>query len=260
MDLLIVDGEPAARVGLKRVCESAPDMRVVGEAGTGAEALEAVEVLRPDLMLLDAHLPDMSGFEVLRALRRRQQHRTILVTANAQDASGAFAAGALDILIKPVNEQALSASILRARSRGTPRPSDAQRLQAAALRENGVPRPLFLVGEREHRLYPLEPFEIDYIESAGNYVTYHLSNVEYIARESIKRLDGVLAPAGFVRIERSLLLNVRAIAYAEPIGHGTFVFTLTTGARLQSGQTYRDTILAALPLRRRLSGPLPGSG
>jgi DNA-binding LytR/AlgR family response regulator len=122
-----------------------------------------------------------------------------------------------------------------------------------------APRPLFLVGEREHRLYPLDPQAIDYVESAGNYVTYHLAGVEYICRESIKHLEAVLAPAGFVRIERSLLLNVRAIAYAQPLGHGSFMFTLTTGARLQSGHAYRETILAALPLRRRAPGPLPES-
>jgi two-component system LytT family response regulator len=261
MNLLIVDDEPAARVGLKRLCERAPDMRVVGEAGTGAKALEAVESLRPDLMLLDADLPDMSGFDVLRALRRRHQRRTILVTSNEQDAPGAFAAGALDFLMKPVNEQAFCASILRARARGTPRPAEAHGLPAAApapaRRDNCAGRPLFLVGEREHRLYPLDPFEIDYVQSAGNYVTYHLAGVEYIARESIKRLVAVLAPAGFLRIERSLLLNVRAIAYAQPIGHGSFVFTLTTGARLHSGHAYRDTILAALPLRRRAPSSLP---
>jgi two-component system, LytTR family, response regulator len=254
MNLLIVDDEPAARTGLIRLCERAPDMRVVGEAGTGAKAIEAVESLRPDLMLLDADLPDMSGFDVLRALRRRHKRRTILVTANAQDAPGAFAAGALDFLVKPVNEAAFSASILRARARGMPRPAYAYRTHSAALTapcDSDAGRPLLLVGEREHRLYPLDPYQIDYVESAGNYVTYHLSGVEYIARESIKRLDGVLAPAGFVRIQRSLLLNVRAIAYAQPIGHGTFAFTLVSGARLHSGDAYRDTILAALPLRRR---------
>jgi two-component system LytT family response regulator len=254
MNLLIVDDEPAARVGLIRLCERAPDMRVVGEAGTGAKAIEAVESLRPDLMLLDADLPDMSGFDVLRALRRRHKRRTILLTANAQDAPGAFAAGALDFLVKPVNEAAFSASILRARARGMPRPAHAYRPQSAALTalcDGDAGRPLLLVGEREHRLYPLDPYQIDYVESAGNYVTYHLSGVEYIARESIKRLDGVLAPAGFVRIQRSLLLNVRAIAYAQPLGHGTFAFTLVSGARLHSGDAYRDTILAALPLRRR---------
>jgi len=255
MNLLIVDDEPAARVGLKKLCAHAPDMRVVGEAGTGAKAIEAVESLRPDLMLLDADLPDMSGLEVLRALRRRQQRRTILVTANAQDAPSAFAAGALDFLVKPVNEQAFSASILRARARGVPRPVEAGGLHAApgttTPRENRAHRPRLLVGEREHRLYPLDPSEIDYVQAAGNYVTYHLAGVEYIARESIKHLDAVLAPAGFVRIERSLLLNVRAIAYAQPLGHGSFAFTLVSGARLHSGHAYRDTILAALPLRRR---------
>jgi two-component system LytT family response regulator len=245
MNLLIVDDEPAARAGLIRLCERAQDMRVIGEAGTGAKAIEAADALRPDLMLLDADLPDMSGFDVLRALRRRHQRRTILVTANAQDASGAFAAGALDILMKPVNETALSVSILRARAGSAPHPH-----------VGGAGRPLLLIGEREQRLYPLDPFEIDYVESAGNYVTYHLAGVSYIARESIKHLDDILAPAGFVRIERSLLLNVRAIAYAQMVGHGSFEFTLVSGARLRSGHVYRETILAALPLPRRAPAAL----
>ena len=260
MNLLIVDDEPAARAGLIRLCERAQDMHVVGEAGTGAKAIEAVESLRPDLMLLDADLPDMSGLDVLRALRRRHQRRTILVTTNAQDAPGAFAAGAIDYLVKPVNEAAFSDSILRARARGMPPPAEARRLHPAMTAppaDSDARRPLLLVGEREHRLYPLDPYQIDYVESAGNYVTYHLAGVEYIARESLKRLDAVLAPAGFVRIERSLLLNVRAIAYAQPIGHGSFAFTLVSGARLHSGHAYRDTILAALPLRRR-APPQPG--
>jgi two-component system LytT family response regulator len=260
MNLLIVDDEPAARVGLRKLCECAPGMRVVGEAGTGAKAIEAMESLRPDLALLDADLPDMSGMEVLRALGRRHRRRTIFITSNPQDAPGAFAAGALDFLVKPVNEQAFCTSILRARAHGVPRPARTGGLQAAPATTPGAGctgRPLFLVGEREHRLYPLDPFEIDYVQSAGNYVTYHLAGVEYIARESVKRLDALLAPAGFVRIERSLLLNVRAVAYAQPLGHGSFVFTLTTGARLHSGPAYRDTLLAALPLRRRAPASQP---
>jgi two-component system, LytTR family, response regulator len=254
MDLLIVDDEPVARAGLIRLCERGQDMRVVGEVGTGAKAIEAAESLRPDLMLLDADLPDMSGFDVLRALRRRNQSRTILLAANAHDASGAFAAGALDFLIKPVSEAAFSASILRARARRASRLARASRPHSAAAIPapcaGGAGRPMFLIGEREHRLYPLDPLEIDYVQSAGNYVNYHLAGVSYIARESIKRLEDILAPAGFVRIERSLLLNLRAIAYAQPVGHGTFAFTLLSGARLRSGHVFRDTILAALPLRR----------
>jgi two-component system LytT family response regulator len=253
MNLLIVDDEPAVRVGLKKLCERGADVRVVGEAGTGAKAIEAAESLRPDLTLLDADLPDMSGFEVLRALQRRHQFRTIFMTRNPEDAHGAFAAGALDFLMKPVNEQAFSTSLLRARAHRAPRPAEAPRESAAA------GRPLFLVGEREQRLYPLDPYEVDYVRSAGNYVTYHLGNVEYIARESIKRLETLLAPTGFVRIERSLLINVRAVAFAQSLGHGSFVFTLTTGTRLHSGHAYRDTVLEALPLRRRAPNLRPAA-
>jgi len=263
MNLLIVIDEPAARLGLIRLCERGPDMQVVGEAVTGAKAIEAAESLRPDLLLLDSDLPDMSGFDVLRALRRRHKRRTILITTNVQDAPDAFAAGALDFLVKPVNEAAFSASILRARARGMPRPAEARRPPARITMRNpcesGLSRPLLLVGEREHRLYPLDPCQIEYVQSAGNYVTYHLAGVEYIARDTLKQLDPLLSCAGFVRIERSLLLNVRAIAYAEPIGDGCFAFTLTTGARLHSGHTYRDTILAALPLRRRAPSLVPTS-
>lgn len=250
MNLLIVEDEPAIRTGLMQLCEGVPDIQVVGEAGTGATAIEAVSSLRPDLMLLDADLPDMTGFEVLRALRRRQQRRTILLTTNAQDAPRAFAAGAVDYLLKPVNGPALRASILRARERTAARSRAQPPRSPSPGSDNGTGGPCFLVGEREHRLYPLETFDIDYVEAAGNYVTYHRAGVEYIARESIKRLEVALAPAGFVRIERSLLLNIRAIAYAQPTGRGSFVFTLTSGASLHSGHAYREMILAALPLRR----------
>jgi two-component system LytT family response regulator len=256
MKLLIVDGEPAVRASLIELCGHHRDLLVVGEATSGAKAIQTAQVLRPDLMLLDVQLPDMSGFDVLRALRAREQHRAILVTANTRDSATAFAAGAIDCLMKPVSAEAFSISIARARARFGARAGGSPRFPRAAglpMWHHGIEqqRPVFLVGEREHRLYPLDPERIDYIESAGNYVKYRIANIEYIARESIKRLDALLGPLGFVRIERSLLLNIRAIAYTQPIGHGTFAFTLLSGARLHSGHAYRDGILACLPLRRR---------
>jgi DNA-binding LytR/AlgR family response regulator len=107
-----------------------------------------------------------------------------------------------------------------------------------------------LIGEKERRLYPLEPKSIHYVESDGNYVTYRTATAEYLSRDSIKRLAALLATAGFVRIERSLLLNVHAVAFAVPAGHGSFAFTLTSGTVLQSSATYRDNILRMLPFVR----------
>jgi len=124
--------------------------------------------------------------------------------------------------------------------------------------EDGVPPadagrdiPLLLIGERGQRLYPLRPVDIDYVESAGNYVKYMCGGGEYIARELMKELENRLRPLGFIRIERSLLLNVCAIEYIERAGHSAFEFTLQSGVRLHSGANYRATILQVLPLRRR---------
>jgi DNA-binding LytR/AlgR family response regulator len=113
------------------------------------------------------------------------------------------------------------------------------------------PPPRFLVGERQHRLYPLELSKIDYVESDGNYVTIRSGGAEYLSRDSIKRLSVALADHGFLRIERSLLINIAAVAYVELARHGSYAFTLTCGARLCSGVTYRDGILRVLPLSQR---------
>ncbi len=111
--------------------------------------------------------------------------------------------------------------------------------------------PRLLVGEREHRLYPLDPQKIDYIESDGNYVSFRSGTTAYISRDTIKRLAAELAQLGFVRIGRSLLVNVRAVVYAQTIGRGRFAFTLGSGACLHSSAAYRHAILEALPLANR---------
>ena len=243
MNLLIVDDEAAVRAGFIELCEQSEDLRVIGEASTGGGGIDAADVLRPDLLLLGAELPDMTGFQVLRALNLRNVRRTVLVSASAEHAVAAAGAGALDFLLKPVSAAAFTQAIGRARGR-------LKGAGGAQFEE----QPLRLIGEREHRLYPLEPQRIDYVEAAGNYVKYRVGNAEYIAREAIKRLDAALRPLGFVRIARSLLVNIRAIAYAEPTGRGTFAFTLHAGACLHSTLSFRDNILAALPLRRRGCG------
>jgi DNA-binding LytR/AlgR family response regulator len=114
-----------------------------------------------------------------------------------------------------------------------------------------------LVGERERRLYPLDAQNIEYIESDGNYVSIRSGDASYISRDTIKRLEAELAHVGFIRIERSLLVNIRAVRYAEAVGRGRFAFTLCSGTCIQSSSSYRGAILQALPLAsppsRRLS-------
>jgi DNA-binding LytR/AlgR family response regulator len=115
-------------------------------------------------------------------------------------------------------------------------------------------RPL-LVGKRKHRLYPLSAESVEYIESDGNYVTIHAASATYRSRDSVKRLSAELTNSGFVRVQRSLLINIRAISFVEPVGRGRFKFTLSSGPDLYSSSSYRESILRVLPIRRSHRGP-----
>jgi two-component system LytT family response regulator len=190
-------------------------------------------------MLVDVGLPDMTGFDVLRVARSERRPLGIMVTAHADHTATAFEAGALDYLVKPVSADRFAQSIERARQRVEPHNHG-----------NAASAFKLLIGEREHRLYPINAEAVDYIESDGNYVTIRSGNAKYISRDSLKRLSADLAECGFIRIERSLLVNIRAVLYVEPVGRGTFAFTLSSGTCLHSSASYRDSILRILPMRR----------
>jgi two-component system LytT family response regulator len=251
--LLIVDKEPAMRSALTQLCRRTADLRVVGEAGSGAAAIEAAGNLAPDLLLIDVGLPDMSGFEVLRLAGQSIRTLGILTCDQTDHAERAIAEGAVDYLVKPISADRFDLAIGRVRHRHIlEEVAQAQSKQQMLRRLEKCPR--FLVGERQHRLHPLDIEKIDYIEADGNYVTIHAGGAEYISRDSIKRLSADLADSGFVRIERSILLNARAILFAEPMGHGTLAFTLSSGACLHSSETYREAILEILPWRHCRGG------
>ena len=254
LKVLIVDNERQERTSLIELCEQRDDVQIVGEAESGVAALRAADELCPDVMFVDVELPDMSGFALLSAAHGQSGPLSIIVTGGPDKAAAALAAGAFDYLLKPVDATHLGQSLERAQRRRKPPRASASTptlqpqpsaFKAQLQSHNGL---RILVGERQHRLYPLEVEKIDYIEARGNYVTIRSGTCDYIRRDSIKRLTAYLADLGFMRIERSLLLNVRAVAYAQVANHGTFAFTLRSGACIQSSTSYRDAILDVIPL------------
>jgi DNA-binding LytR/AlgR family response regulator len=243
--LLIVDQEPLVRTELARLCLGALNLRVVGEADSGGAAIDAAQSLSPDVMIIDVALPDMSGFDVLRDAVNSGP-LGIMTSRRPDYAQRALAEGAVDYLIKPVSADRFERAIARVRQRHTfEEGAQAQWTQGFPGTPGGKPR--ILVGERQHRLYPLDVEKIEYIEADGNYVTIRAGNQEYISRDTIKRLSVELAYLGFVRIDRSTLLNIRAVQFAEPVGHGTLAFTLSSGACLHSSKTYSGAIQRVLP-------------
>jgi two-component system LytT family response regulator len=238
--VLIVDHHVDTRQSLIRLCERRDDVQVVGEAACGTAAIDAAGPLNPDIVFLGVDLPDMSGFDLLRTVAADTRPLGIMASNCADHATRAFEEGAFDYLMLPVAAMRFDRAITRAHYRLNCALSGSRRTEPGAAQ--------FLVGERQRRLYPLDPKTIDYIEADGNYVTLRAGKVEYLSRDSIKRLSMQLAEFGFMRIERSLLVNAAAVSYAEVTGHGTFAFTLSSGVCLHSSTAYRDSILNIIPL------------
>ena len=234
------------RRDLTELCRRVTGLCVLGEAESGRTAIDAAESLSPDVMLIDIALPDMSGFDVLRHAHGYAGRLGIMTSEKPDLAELAVAEGAVDCLRKPISANRFAQAIAKVRRRldleqAANKPTVSHLLHL--LRR----RPPLLVGERLRRLYPLDIGRVDYIEADGNYVTIRVGNDEYLSRSSIKRLATELADFDFVRIDRSILLNMRAVNFAEPIGHGMLAFTLSSGICLHSSRGYREAILRVLP-------------
>jgi two-component system, LytTR family, response regulator len=260
--VLIVEDHAYARDRLIGLCECRDDIQIIGEAACGKAAIDATDRLNPDIVLLDAELPDMSGFDLLRAVAADTCPLGIMVSSCADHATRAFEEGAFDYLVMPVTAMRFDRALTRARYRLDYAASRSGRFasDSSELGRTAPVPPRYLVGERQRKLYPLEPKSIDYIEADGNYVTLRAGKVEYLSRDSIKRLSMLLAELGFIRIARSLLVNPAAVLYAEAAGHGTFALTLASGVCLHSSAAYRDSILRIIPLpglSKRYAGTAP---
>ena len=232
MRTLIVDHEPCVRETLRNLCESDDSIDEVSEAESGVTAIKMIRARRPDLLLLDVELSDMTGFDVLRSLNDARRPPVIMVTAHEQHAVEAFRIGAIDYLTKPVNADRFATAIKRVHERRKSESTNVQGpIAANSPRRSSTVR---LIGENSHRLYFLAVDEVDYIESCGNYVLIHVGTQKYIRRDTLKRLAVELRDAEFEWIGRSTLVNLARVAFAERLDHGALAFTLKSGARLIS--------------------------
>jgi two-component system, LytTR family, response regulator len=237
MRTLIVDHEPHARAKLRHLCEADESIDEVEVAECGATAIEMIRTDRPDLLLLDVELRDMTGFDVLRSLKHTGRPAVIMIAAHEEHAVEAFRSGAVDYLMKPVGASRFATAIERVherceRSLSSDRPPNIAGLAARNYKRRRAPARL--MAENSHRLYFLSVEDVDYIESCGNYVLIHVGEQKYLRRDTIKRLASELRDAGFEWIRRSTLVNLARVAFAEKLGHGALAFTLSCGTRLVS--------------------------
>lgn len=244
---LIAEDEPLARERIRSLLDEEPDIDVVAECGDGRAAVAAIREHEPDLVFLDVHMPELSGFEVIREVGADAMPPIIFVTAYDHFAVRAFDAHALDYVLKPFDEERFRTAVERAREtlrRREPGPGLDRRL--ADLIE-GLQKPRYLerlAVKAGGKIVLLRADEVSWIGAEGNYARLHVGRKSWLMRETMTALEGKLDPARFLRIHRSTIVAADAIAELEPLFQGDYVVVLRDGTRLTSSRGYRTNLQA----------------
>lgn len=251
MNVLIVDDEPVARRGLRRQLEQLPGVTCVGECGGRDSAVAAIVERRPDVVLLDVQLGRGTAFEIIEEIGVDAMPLVVFVTAYDRHALKAFEVHALDYVLKPVDPDRLGEALERAAAllslqRGA---SLADRLEgllaqqvAAPPEATAMPAERLVVRDGDH-LSLLEIKQVDWFESAGNYVRVHSAGRAYLMRTTMDRVAQRLAGRdNFIRVRRSAIINVRAVATLERYGKAAFVVHLRSGAEIISSRFYQPAL------------------
>ncbi|WEJ98023.1 MAG: response regulator [Candidatus Sphingomonas phytovorans] len=236
---LIVDDEPLARRAVRAPLEAHGGFAVVAEAGHGRAAVEAIAVLRPDLVFLDVQMPEMNGFDVIEAVGVEAMPLTVFVTAFDAHAVRAFEVQALDYLLKPFDDLRFGRVLDRVRrqlAEGGER-SDGLRSIVATL---GDPPRLVARSHGSIRLIPLD--QVDWIAAAGDYAEVNAGGRASLLNESLASLEARLPADAFARIHRSAIVRLDRLAEVRPGAHGDALVRLSCGAELRLSRRYREAI------------------
>jgi len=235
---LVVDDEPLARCNLNVLLRRDPDIGSIAECDSGSEAIEAIRRSKPDLVFLDVQMPECGGFDVLELLGNELPPAVIFVTAYEEYALRAFEAGALDYLLKPFDDARFARALNRAKdkiARYSP-----QRAERLVIKERG-------------QLLFLPSADIDWIEAAGYYACLHIGTMTHVMRRTLSELERDLGTERFVRIHRSIIVNLDRIRGLELQQGGEYEVVLKTQVRLRLSRRFRKA------LQDRLGCPPSGS-
>lgn len=246
MKVLIVDDETLGRRRIRRLLAEQAGVDLLRDCANGAAAVETIVANRPDLVFLDVQMPGMSGFDVLRALPPDALPMVIFVTAFDHYAVEAFDVHALDYLLKPFSPERFRATFARAMRQFELMAMGGQEERLRSLLEGLTEQPekhldRFLVRSSGRVLF-LSTAEIDWIESAGNYVRVHARNESYLVRATMNAIEEKLDPAAFARIHRFAIVNLDRVAELQPWVSGEYVVILKDKRKLKMSRWYRELL------------------
>jgi two-component system LytT family response regulator len=242
---LIVDDEPLGRTRLRGLLKSEADVEIIGECSDGSQAVEFIQANRPDLVFLDVQMPRLDGFGVVRQIGPERMPVTIFCTAFDRYALQAFEVHALDYLLKPFDKERFQGALRYARATIERERDGKLSERLAAILEDVKPKakPLERLAVRSAgRVLFLKTTDLDWIESAGNYLKLHVGKEHHLLRETMNALEVKLDPEQFIRIHRSIMVNITQIKELQPAFHGDHVVILASGKELPVSRNYRGKL------------------
>jgi two-component system LytT family response regulator len=237
---IIADDEPLARERLRFLLSGDEEICVVGECRNGREVVTALKERRIQVLFLDIQMPGRGGFEVIEQVGPAHMPVTVFVTAHNQHAVRAFEVQALDYLTKPVEPERLQATLARVKERvaSSAALSNQEHLKSVleslangAGAKRDYPKRLLVPGDRKDCFVNVD--EIEWIEAADYYCCLHVGTKSLMLRETIKQLAETLDPEKFVRIHRSIIVNVERVQEIFREGRSEGSVCLTNGQRLK---------------------------
>lgn len=231
---LIVDDEHIARRILRESLDFLPQVEVVGEAENGKEALEKISSLRPDLVFLDLQMPVLSGFEVVRNLGSHVP-AIVIVTAFDEHAIQAFEAGAIDYLLKPVDEGRLHKAVERARNLlGSPTEvaNRIATIAAAEAESPNSPARRKIVGRNGADYFLLDTDEVLAFQAERELVWIVTSRQRYMATQSLSGIEERLRDPQFQRVHRNAIVNVNHVRKMSALSSQRWLITLSNALQL----------------------------
>lgn len=258
--ILIVDDEPLALARLELLLMRIPRTELVGKALDAEEALERINELRPDLLLLDIKMTGQTGFDLVDKLDGPFVPQIIFVTAFDNFAIKAFEVGAADYVLKPVELSRLAAAIERARQSLAAIDAE-QRIEelrqvVAALRaqERASESKRYeteIWAERMGEFVRIRIEDLDWVAAERDYVRLFAHGRSYLLRETISSLEARLDPELYIRVRRSALVRIDRVSGIRKAGHGDFRVTLTDANEIRVGRTYVQKIRSLIAPRSR---------
>jgi two-component system LytT family response regulator len=227
---LVVDDEPLARRNVTVLLRGDPDIASIEECGSGVEAIEAIRRWKPDLVFLDVQMPECGGFDVIELLGADLPHAVIFVTAYDEYALRAFEAGALDYLLKPFDDARFGRALNRAKDKLA---------HYAPLQSQPAKR---LVVRSPGQVLFLNVSDIDWIEAASYYACLHVGSDTHIIRRTLAELERDLGEEKFIRIHRSLIVNLDRIRGLELQNSGEYEVVLKSKVRLRLSRRFRKRL------------------